>query len=136
MKGYINNIIIPKFEEKLDRERYFSPRFIKIVKGDTIEWTNFDIRSHKLVFFYQIGNDLIKLGTLGPIPSRGVANMLFNIPNVIRIDYYCEDHPNEIGNVMILPKAEEQMSNTELLRYITKAFDIKLPDFLKHLRQD
>ncbi len=45
--------------------------------------------------------------------------MTFDYSDVERIDYHCETHPNETGTVIILPKNEESMTNTERLRFLS-----------------
>jgi plastocyanin len=128
-------IIIPKNTNHEKIEQFFTPRFMKITKGETVTWKNFDSRSHTLFLYHVTKEDGVKpISKLGPILPNRTATMKIDYDNIIRIDYYCENHKRETGSIVILPKAEELMSNTEQLRFLTEAFDIKLPDFLKHLQ--
>jgi plastocyanin len=131
-----NRVIIPRFSDQTSEEKYFMPRFTKILKGESIEWVNLDIFPHTVSFFYIDNLDKIhKIGKIGPINPNLSDSRRFDNDDIVRIDYYCELHPNEIGSVIIFPKPEEQMSNTEQLRFLTKAFDINVPDSLAHLKR-
>lgn len=129
------NVIIPRFTKHGGEQKYFTPRYIKIVKGETIEWINFDIKPHTLVFL-SIKNkqDIKQIDKLGPIEPQKSKKKIFDYKGIVRIDYYCENHGNEIGSIVIYPKPEEQMSNTEQLRFLTRAFNIDVPESLKHLK--
>ena len=59
--------------------------------------------------------------------------MTFDYGGVERIDYHCETHPNETGSVIILPKNEESMTNTERLSFLSRIFNFKLPEPYSHL---
>jgi hypothetical protein len=112
------------------------PRFTKILKGESVEWVNLDKSPHTISFYYIDDLDKIhKLGRMGPINPNLRDSRRFENDDIVRIDYYCELHPIEIGSVIILPKPEEQMSNTEQLRFLNKAFDIDVPDSLAHLKR-
>lgn len=128
-----HGVVIPKFIDYGNNLKYFIPRFAKIQRGEIIEWTNLDIKSHTLVFYYKLNDEIYSIGKLGPLRSGESQHMTFDYGDVERIDYHCETHPNETGSVIILPKNEESMTNTERLRFLSRIFNLKLPEPYSHL---
>ena len=125
-------VIIPKFDDGIE-EKYFSPRFICIQKGETIEWINFDTKPHTLIFIPVKPPNNYNIPSLGPIKPDAKISAPFNF-DCQRIDYYCNFHILEKGSIVILPKDEKDMSNTEHLRFLQNVFDIPTPDILHHLK--
>jgi hypothetical protein len=125
-------IIPPRFTNAKLKINYFVPRFKKATKGEFVEWVNLDSRSHCLQFYGVLGNAskfLFELGTIKPKTSK---KKRFDY-NIARIDYICTLHGNEIGTLIIYPKPENQMSNTDQLRFLNRIFDIDPPSSLSHL---
>jgi plastocyanin len=116
-------VMIPRFIDYDDNLKYFIPRFAKIQKGETVEWTNLDIKPHTLVFYRIQGDWQFLIGRLGPIGVNESKSMTFDYESS-RVDYHCEIHSSERGSVLILPKNEEHMSNTETLKFLQQMFDI------------
>lgn len=126
-------IIPPKFTNTKLKINYFVPRFKKATKGEDIEWVNLDSNSHHLEFYGILDNEpkfLFDLGTIEPKATRK-TEFDYDIP---RIDYICTLHNNEIGTLIIYPKPENQMTNTDQSRFLNKIFDINPPSSLSHLR--
>jgi plastocyanin len=126
-------IIPPKFTNTSLEVNYFTPRFKKILKGDKLEWVNQDSNIHHLKFYKVVGEEiefLFDLGKIQPNKPSPMANFDFNFP---RIDYLCTLHTNEIGTIIIYPKAESEMSNTQQIRFLSKIFNIKPPALWSHL---
>ncbi len=131
MQNYTNKrVIIPKFGD-IGADKYFSPRFITIQKGEVIEWINFDTNPHVLVFSIVKPISNISIPSLGPINPDDLKEMSFNY-DVRRIDYNCKFHPFEKGSIIVLPNRD--LNNTEYLRFLQDVFDIPTPDILNHLR--
>lgn len=122
------SVVIP-LRSKDPGKKYFSPRFIKIVVNQTVTWYNTDNDSHSLVFDRQIIPYNIKIGDVGP---RGILTKRFD-SYVPRIDYSCAMHPEELGTIVIYPKPENEMTNTDTLRHLTGFLGKDPPDILKHL---
>ena len=133
IKNYDSRVVIPKFIDYGNNLKYFIPRFAKIQRGEIIEWTNLDIKSHTLAFYYKLNDEIYSIGKLGPLRSGESQHMTFDYGDVERIDYHCETHPNETGSVIILPKNEESMTNTERLRFLSRIFNLKLSEPYSHL---
>jgi hypothetical protein len=126
-------VIIPvNFTNKLLERNYFYPRFIKILKGQVIEWINQDSSSHHLEF-YEVKSKVIRLFDLGVVESGQRTQKRFDFDGP-RIEYFCRLHRNESGTIVIFPKPERQMSNTEQLRFLSRTFNIKPPSTLSHLK--
>jgi hypothetical protein len=125
------NVIIPRFSKQAD-VKYFIPRFAKIQRGESVQWTNLDSIPHRLVFY----KGRRRIGTLGPISPGTALPTQFSYEIVDRIDYYCDipSHGKEMGIVIIFSQDEETMNNTERLRYLSRVFNINPPDVLAHLR--
>jgi plastocyanin len=130
----IRRVIIPlNFVKKELEVNYFIPRFKKISKGEEIEWVNDDKTNHHLEFYDVLQNRVNFLFELGPIKPGKTNKRKFDLNNV-RIDYVCKLHDNEVGTIIIYPKPEDQMTNTQQLQFLDKIFDIRPPPILRHLR--
>jgi class 3 adenylate cyclase len=123
------SVVIPKRNGN-SGTRYFVPKFTKIVVGQTITWYNADDDSHSLIFDKEIIPYPAKIGDVRP---RGTLSKKFD-SYVPRIDYSCASHPEEKGTIVIYPKSEDQMTNTETLRHLTGFLGTEPPDILSHLR--
>jgi hypothetical protein len=119
-------VIIPRFPGS-NVTKYFVPRFVKIMKGDVVEWLNTDTKPHHLVFSNR--PDLSKK-TIQPNHRLSIQ---FSIEFTgKRLDYKCAFHPLEQGTIIIYQKDENQMTNTERIRFLSEVFNIQPPDFLSH----
>lgn len=94
-----------------------------------LHWHNPNSDTHSLVFDNEIKPYNIKIGDVEP---RGTFSKKFEI-YVPRIDYSCALHPEEKGTIVIYPKSEEQMTNTETLRHLQGFLGTKPPEILSHL---
>jgi len=100
------------------------------MKGDTVEWVNADTKPHLLIL--SMGPKRVQKI---PLPPNGRLQVQFKTElKTKRIDYRCALHPLEEGTIVFYPKKEEEMSNTERIRFLSEIFDIRPPKFLKHLR--
>jgi len=121
-------IIIPShFRNKKIQRNYFNPRFLHLVKGRQffVEWENQDNFDHNLIFYeISVRNRTKNLGETGRIKPGQSKTLKFNFRKSTRIDYICKLHKNEFGTVVIYPKEEEDMSNTDQLRFLRQIFDI------------
>ena len=129
-------IIPPKFSNKYAEIIYFNPRYVKVLRDRAVEWVNFDNTPHELKF-YPVSDKSDK-----QYPSNRTFHLLIKVGarkrkifdfEYPRIDYICQLHKNEVGTVIIYPKPENQMSNTEQLRFLSKIFNIKPTRQLAHL---
>jgi hypothetical protein len=69
---------------------------------------------------------------LGRIEPKTSKKKKFDY-NLLRIDYRCTSHNNEIATIIIYSSQEDQMTNTEQFQFLSKIFDIKPPSSLSHL---
>jgi hypothetical protein len=53
---------------------------------------------------------------------------------VPKLDYTCKIHPEEQGAIVMYPKNENDMTNTQNLRHLDELFDINPKEPLTHLR--
>ena len=127
----VRRVIIPKFSKREPEEDYFVPAIKEVVRGDYVEWVNLDTRIHYLRFYDTSKYKVLHLFgfKIGPKQSHKVK---FNF-NISRIDYYCSLHTKEIGSIVTYSESDRNMTNTEQFRYLSRMFNIKPPDFLKHL---
>ena len=98
--------------------RYFTPRFVNIVVGETITWYNAGKDIHSLIFDTEIPPYDIKIGDVVPV---GTLSRRFDF-YVPRIDYSCATHPEEKGTIVIYEKNEgdgEITPFTMILRHKT-----------------
>ncbi len=130
------SVIIPRFSEYQASVKYFIPRFAKIQRGESVQWTNLDSISHRLVFYRIQDGGRRLITTLGPVSPGTFVTTEFAYEIVDRIDYYCDipSHGNEMGSVIIFSQNGEAMTNTERLRFLSRVFNINPPDVLAHLR--
>jgi hypothetical protein len=119
-------IIPPNFTNLKLENNYFVPRFVKVLRGQEVEWVNLDSSSHHLRFYGVLDNDLDR------IKPKKSANKRFDYDQ-LRIDYRCTIHNNEFGTVVIYPKPEDEMTNKEQLKFLSKIFDIEPPPSISHL---
>jgi len=104
-------VVIPRSEENTTEIRYFEPRVVKILKGQSITWINRDTKVHELTSgdadsslateFFQTGSMLPGESTTVKIDS-----------NLGSIPYYCTKHPAERGLIAIFQTDENQLVNT------------------------
>jgi len=112
--------------------RYFTPRFVSIVVGQTITWYNVGKDIHSLMFDTEIPPYDIKIGDITPV---GTFSKRFDF-YVPRIDYSCATHPEEKGTIVIYEKNEDEMTDTERLRHLQGFLGTKPPDVLSHLSHE
>jgi plastocyanin len=128
-------VIIPKFDIQ-DEFRHYLPAFVKINVGDEVRWINKDRESHTLEFFGindEQFTDIEHIGNFGPLKPEQSMKIPFE-KYYFRIDYICKYHsPKEINYVLFNPESKGELSNTERLRYLSRKFSIKPPDFMDHL---
>lgn len=128
MSSSPKRVVIPNYRNNNSTEKYFVPRFIEIIKGEEIEWTNMDSNLHTLYFYSQSDSSILK--ELGPIKYKESVSAVFDYDYEV-INYLCKDH-GESGAIIIYKK---ELSNTEHLRFLQRTFNIEVPDMLKHLRE-
>jgi len=110
-------VVIPRFEENTTEVRYFEPRVVKIVKGESITWINRDTRVHNLIS----GDANSSL----PSPFFQTGSMLPGESTTVKIDsnqqsipYYCSMHPSERGVIGIFPTQKDQMTETDKSKFL------------------
>ena len=128
-----HQIIIPQFlrDESI---RNYIPQTVKIQQGDTITWINTDNESHHL-YFIKIDPDPTNIEVLDErlyLNSGEVGEIMFNY-NYERIDYVCKIHRREINSITIFTEDYKNMSNTKRLRYLSKRYNIKIPNLSSYL---
>jgi class 3 adenylate cyclase/plastocyanin len=121
----LDNVVIIQRDDKWDprRKKYFHPRFATVLSGQEIKWINQDTKNHRLVS----GNPdtLISDGIFdsGEILVGQSSSIQFNSSQRARsIPYFCFLHPNERGTVVILPMAEDSLTNEERLELLESTF--------------
>jgi len=112
--------------------RYFTPRFVNIVVGETITWYNVGKDIHSLIFDTEIPPYDIKIGD---ITAGGKFSKRFEF-YVPRIVYSCATHPEEKGTIVIYEKDEDEMTDTERLRHLQGFLGTKPPEILSHLNHE
>jgi plastocyanin len=116
----IKKVIIPPNFANEDLEvNYFIPRFVKVLKGQEVEWVNLDNTCHHLEFYNFSHDEINPLFDLDPIEPKESGIKRFDL-DLQRIDYVCTKHKNEIGTIVIYRKPEEQMTNKEQLELLNK----------------
>ena len=101
-------VIIPRSDENLTEIKYFEPRVVRILKGQSITWINRDTKVHELTSgdadsslpteFFQTGSMLPGESTTVKIDS-----------NQGTIPYFCSIHPLERGLVAIFQEDKGQI---------------------------
>jgi class 3 adenylate cyclase len=110
-------VIIPRSDENLIEINYFEPRVVKILSGMSITWMNRDTKIHRLTsgnadsllpteFFHT--DDIVE----------GESTTVKIESNQPAIPYYCSLHPSERGLIAILPKDEDEMTNTQRIKLL------------------
>jgi len=110
-------VIIPRSLKDSTEVMYFEPRIVKILSGMSITWMNRDTKTHILTsgnadsllpteFFHT--NDI----------GRGKSTTIKIESNQPAIPYYCSLHPAERGLIVVLPKDEDEMTNTQTLKFL------------------
>ena len=129
----LHTVIIPKFIPN-EINRKFIPHVLKIQKGDWVRWINMDDKFHSFRF-YKILDDPPSFHPLEETLSiqPGEAREIIFDYDYNRIDYVCINHREEINSITIFTENYENMSNTQRLRYLSKRYNIKPPDILRHL---
>jgi hypothetical protein len=131
-----HQIIIPQFLRN-ESIRNYIPQTVKIQKGDTITWINTDNESHHL-YFIKIDPDPTNIEVLDErlyLNSGEVGEIIFNY-NYERIDYVCKIHRREINSITIFTEDYKNMSNTKRLRYLSKRYNIKIPNLSSYLDEN
>ena len=128
-----HQIIIPQFLRN-ESIRNYIPQTVKIQKGDTITWINTDNESHHL-YFIKIDSYPTNIEVLDErlyLNSGELGEVMFNY-NYERIDYVCKIHRREINSITIFTEDYKNMSNTKRLRYLSKRYNIKIPNLSSYL---
>ena len=128
-----HQVIIPQFLRN-ESIRNYIPQTIKIQKGDTITWINTDNESHHL-YFIKIDPDPTNIEVLDErfyLNSGEVGEIMFNY-NYERIDYVCKIHRREVNSITIFTEDYKNMGNTKRLRYLSKRYNIKIPNLSSYL---
>jgi hypothetical protein len=128
-----HQVIIPQFLRN-ESIRNYIPHIVKIQKGDTIRWSNTDSESHHL-FFIKIDPDPANIEVLDErlyLNSGELGEIVFNY-NYGRIDYLCQIHRREVNSITIFTEDYKNMSNTQRLRYLSKRYNIKIPNLSNYL---
>jgi len=120
----LKTVIIPRFLETKG-DKYFIPRYVKIVRGEEVEWVNQDTQPHRLSFYRVEGQNASPLFDFETIQPESSISKKFDF-DLTRIDYICLNH-HEVGSVVIFPEDEESMTNSQRLKFLSKVFDIKPP---------
>jgi class 3 adenylate cyclase len=110
-------VIIPRSNENSTDVTFFEPRVVKILSGMSITWMNRDKKTHRLTS----GNadSLLSTEFFHTDDIIGGESTTVKIEsNQPAIPYYCSIHPAERGLIAILPKDEEEMTNTQRLRFL------------------
>jgi hypothetical protein len=129
----IKRVIIPPYFYNPELENnYFIPRFVKVLKGQEVQWVNLDASNHHLKLYKVLNNRVKFLFDLGLIEPKRSIRKRFDY-NLSRIDYRCALHNNEIGTIVIYSKPEEEMTNKEQFQFLSEIFDIKPPSSWSHL---
>lgn len=101
---FIKRIIIPKFTANNENIKKFIPDFVKIHKGEVIEWINMENKMHVLSFYHIFDGSPKLINKLGAINGYKSARMKFDY-DYHYIDYCCELH-NEWGKIIIFSKGK------------------------------
>ena len=131
-------VIIPSSDENLSKITYFEPRVVQIQSGMSITWMNRDRKTHRLTS----GNAYSLLPTEFFHTDNIVAGESTTVrieSNQLAIPYYCSLHPAEKGLIAILPNDEEEMTNTQRLKFLDSIaltlFDDENREILTHLQR-
>jgi class 3 adenylate cyclase/plastocyanin len=110
-------VIIPSSNENATEAIYFEPRVVKILSGMSITWMNRDTKTHRLTS----GN----ADSLLPTEFFHTDDIVGGESTTVRIEsnqpaipYYCSLHPAERGLIVVLPKDEDEMTNTQRLKFL------------------
>ena len=128
-----HQVIIPQFLRN-ESIRNYIPQTVKIQKGDTITWINTDNESHYL-YFIKIDPDPTNIEVLDErlyLNSGELGEVMFNY-NYERIDYVCKIHRREVNSITIFTEDYKNMSNTQRLRYLSKRYNINIPNLSSYL---
>ena len=131
-------MIIPKSGVSPTEVTYFEPRVVKILSGMSITWMNRDSKIHRLTS----GN----ADSLLPTEFFHTDDIVVGESTTVRIEtnqpaipYYCSLHPAERGLIAILPKDEDEMTNTQRLRFLDSIapslFDNENREIVTHLQR-
>lgn len=125
-------IIPPNFTNRQLSVNYFTPRFKKVNRGEDVQWVNEDNETHRLEFYDLTNNREELLFDSGPIESNQVFETNFDT-HLLKIDYICTLHRNEVGTVIVYQVPEDQMTEAQRLRFLSGIFNIEPPSTLSHL---
>ena len=131
-------VIIPRSDENSIEVIYFEPRVIKILSGMSITWMNRDTKTHILTS----GN----ADSLLPTEFFHTDNIAGGKSTTVKIEsnqpaipYFCSLHPAERGLIVVLPKDEDEINNTQRLRFldsiIPSLFDNENREIVTHLQR-
>ena len=110
--------------------KYFYPGFVKVSIGQSIRWINTDSKDHYLIFTKDQPEYGKEIGMINAGKSFS-KTFTYYVP---KLDYTCKIHPEEQGSIVMYPKNENDMTNTQNLRHLDELFDINPNEPLTHLR--
>jgi plastocyanin len=125
-------IIPPDFTNRKLEVNYFIPRFVKVLRGQEVEWVNLDTSDHQLKLYKVLHNKVEPLLVLDTIEPKKSVRKRFDT-DLPRIDYLCTKHKNEIGTIVVYSKPEEEMTSKQQYNFLSNIFDIEPPPSLSHL---
>jgi class 3 adenylate cyclase/plastocyanin len=110
-------VIIPRSVKNSIEFMYFEPRIVKILSGMSITWMNRDTKTHRLTSGN--ANSLLPTEFFHTDDIAGGQSTTIRIEsNQPAIPYYCPLHPAERGLIVILPNDEDEMTNTQTLKFL------------------
>jgi class 3 adenylate cyclase len=132
-------VIIPRAEGDLSETLYLDPRVVKILSGMSITWMNRDTKIHRLTSCNADSLLPTEFFNTEEIPSGGSTTVRIQSTQPV-IPYYCSLHPDERGLIVILPKDEDKMTNTQKLSFLDSIasslfFDNENKEIVTHLQR-
>lgn len=110
-------VIISRSGEDLTEAMYFDPRIVKILSGMSITWMNRDTKTHRLTSCNADSLLPTEFFHTDDIPGGELTTIRIESSQPA-IPYYCSLHPEERGLIVILPKDEDEMINTQRLKFL------------------
>jgi len=121
-------IIIPR-----GTKRYFEPRFVTLLPRQTVTWINRDTVPHSLSSGEPDKRVTGRVFNTGPISAGSLATVTVG-PNIGNIPYFCTLHPSERGTIVVIPKHEESLTNSERLELLDSVFTLNNPSEVHAIR--
>ena len=120
-------VVIPKDFRNLRKSsyvKYFNPRFIEILPGQTTTWSNRDSEHHELVSGNAEHGRPDGILNTGIIESGKSFSKRFDlsIQSLSSLPYFCIKHPEERGTIIIYNKYEDKINTKERIDNIKQVF--------------